>query len=349
MPAVGELVGDEPVAERRVVVVDVERGVDQVRVVPVAVGDRVGASTCRTPAWRSRAPGRSPRRGSRRRQGHGPAGTSFWEDRPGRSTPPPGAGSRSPARACRLRLLQLAQLRRLRASVTPGRTPSSMSASFSQRCRHDSEIPKSFAICASGASPLRATATTSRRNSGGNAFGMIDYPSSEDQILTGQESTEPGAVPSRPQMPLKEVTTSNSPSPQGSSKRSPPLKSQPGERSVTMPMNTTDGVEARGNGSPAAELDACEAGPARNVQHALALADLQLIEYVEVHRHRPRVDQSGPIRSTRPPTQHLRQTMSSPIGSRVGTTDTARSRTLSREPQPHMTHNWSIPDRGGRI
>src|SRR2546423_82451 len=47
-----------------------------------------------------------------------------------------------------------------------------MSARFSQRCRHDSEIPKSFAICAIGAWPLRATATTSRRNSMGNGLGM---------------------------------------------------------------------------------------------------------------------------------------------------------------------------------
>ena len=45
---------------------------------------------------------------------------------------------------------------------------------ISQRCRHDSEIPKSFAICDNGASPLRATATTSRRNSRGNAFGMAN-------------------------------------------------------------------------------------------------------------------------------------------------------------------------------
>src|SRR5690606_35599180 len=59
-------------------------------------------------------------------------------------------------------------------AVTPGRLPSSISASLSHRCRHDSEIPKSFAICANGASPLRATATTSRRNSAGNAFGMTD-------------------------------------------------------------------------------------------------------------------------------------------------------------------------------
>jgi hypothetical protein len=32
----GQFVGDEPVAERRVVVVDVERGVDQIGVVDVA-------------------------------------------------------------------------------------------------------------------------------------------------------------------------------------------------------------------------------------------------------------------------------------------------------------------------
>jgi hypothetical protein len=44
----------------------------------------------------------------------------------------------------------------------PGRTPSSMAASLSQRCRQDWEIPKSFAIRDSEA-PLRATSTTSRR------------------------------------------------------------------------------------------------------------------------------------------------------------------------------------------
>jgi hypothetical protein len=38
----GELVGDEPVAELGVVVVDLSGGVDQVRVVPVAPADRVG-------------------------------------------------------------------------------------------------------------------------------------------------------------------------------------------------------------------------------------------------------------------------------------------------------------------
>jgi hypothetical protein len=36
-PDAGELVGDEPVAELRVVVVEVDRGVDEVGVVPVAL------------------------------------------------------------------------------------------------------------------------------------------------------------------------------------------------------------------------------------------------------------------------------------------------------------------------
>jgi len=58
-------------------------------------------------------------------------------------------------------------------AVTPARVPSSMSARFSQRCRHDSETPKSVAIWDIGASPLRATATTSGRNSMGNALGML--------------------------------------------------------------------------------------------------------------------------------------------------------------------------------
>jgi len=39
----GEFVGDESVAELRVVVVDVDGGVDQLGVVPVALADGVGA------------------------------------------------------------------------------------------------------------------------------------------------------------------------------------------------------------------------------------------------------------------------------------------------------------------
>jgi hypothetical protein len=41
--ALSELVADEAVAEPRVVVVDIAGGVDQVGVVPVPLGDRIGA------------------------------------------------------------------------------------------------------------------------------------------------------------------------------------------------------------------------------------------------------------------------------------------------------------------
>jgi hypothetical protein len=37
-----ELIGDEPVAELRVVVMDLERGMDEVRIVPVPLRDGVG-------------------------------------------------------------------------------------------------------------------------------------------------------------------------------------------------------------------------------------------------------------------------------------------------------------------
>jgi hypothetical protein len=63
-------------------VVDVDRGVDQMSVVPVALGHRFRAPLVESLAWRSPAPGRSSRLGScgsGRRRVHGPAGTSFWE------------------------------------------------------------------------------------------------------------------------------------------------------------------------------------------------------------------------------------------------------------------------------
>ena len=41
-PADGELIGDEPIPERRVVVMNIHRGVDQMRVVPLTIRDRIG-------------------------------------------------------------------------------------------------------------------------------------------------------------------------------------------------------------------------------------------------------------------------------------------------------------------
>lgn len=71
----GQFLCDESVPERWIVAVDVDSHVDQVGVVPVPRRDRIGVPLAER---LDGAPGRSPQRGSRRRQGKGPAGTSFW-------------------------------------------------------------------------------------------------------------------------------------------------------------------------------------------------------------------------------------------------------------------------------
>lgn len=58
-------------------------------------------------------------------------------------------------------------------ALTPRRLPSSTSAACNQLRRHDSLIPKSLAICVIGASPPRATATMSSRNSFGWGLGTV--------------------------------------------------------------------------------------------------------------------------------------------------------------------------------
>ncbi len=197
---VGELVGDEPVLEARVVPVDLEcssggMAVDQV---PLTDRDRlpgIEGLPREPPAAR-----RSPRRGSRRRQGPGPAGTSFWGlTQPQVRLRQVRRSARSTSFSCsRSRILRLASLSSaFSAAVLPGRTPSSTSAWRSQFRRHDSEIPKLAASLAIGASPLRATATTSSRNSFGWGAGMST--SSQRSLLgpTDQVSTEPSAVPYR--------------------------------------------------------------------------------------------------------------------------------------------------------
>ena len=63
------LVSDEPVPERRVITVDVEGGVDQVRLVPVAAADRTLAPRVVGLFGEAEHPA-----------GNGPAGMSFWGD-----------------------------------------------------------------------------------------------------------------------------------------------------------------------------------------------------------------------------------------------------------------------------
>ncbi|MEX1092732.1 MAG: phage Gp37/Gp68 family protein, partial [Acidimicrobiia bacterium] len=66
-------------------------------------------------------------------------------------------------------------------SVSPSRLPSSISARRTQRLRQDCETPKSRATWLIGASCRRATATTSLRDSSGNAFGMVSFLPSEGE------------------------------------------------------------------------------------------------------------------------------------------------------------------------
>ncbi len=110
-----------------------------------------------------------------------------------RRTPPRGAGSRSPAPASD----SVASTRGAPPTPTtsgPAGPRHRCSPWANQRCRHDSEIPKSFAIWRSELSPLRATATTSRRNSEGNALGMVtSFPA-----RTNPHTTEVNRTRGRP-------------------------------------------------------------------------------------------------------------------------------------------------------
>src|ERR1700749_760148 len=89
-----------------------------------------------------------------------------------------------------IRAAQLPQLSRLLSGDVPPQ-PVVDIGELSQRCGQGSQIPKSFPICDSDASPLRATATTSRQNSVGKAFGVLVILQ-RGRILTGKESTQLG-------------------------------------------------------------------------------------------------------------------------------------------------------------
>ncbi len=55
-----EFVADEPVAERGIILVGIPRGVGQVGVVPITLGDRVGAPLIERLFGEALSPGRSP-------------------------------------------------------------------------------------------------------------------------------------------------------------------------------------------------------------------------------------------------------------------------------------------------
>src|SRR5215831_601617 len=191
----GELAGDEPVPERRVVMVDAHRGVDQVCFIPGPVADWVLLPRVERLLAKAQHP-------AGHRDGDPVSGKVEDQREPHFgliSRAKNAAARRKTSFSCSSSLLRRRSSRSSAdsAAVTPGRVPSSISASFSQRCRQDSEIPKSFAICETGACPLRATATTSRRNSIGNGLGtLIILPARTDPHRQGVNST--GGSPLRP-------------------------------------------------------------------------------------------------------------------------------------------------------
>ena len=145
-PSLGELVGDEPVPERGIVGMHVDRRVDQVRIIPVPARDRILQPPGSRAVSRTSAPDTSPRRGHRRRRVHSRAGRAFW------------AGQvclrqirRRSAKNLDLlleelhALAQLTVLGRFARADTGPPAPVDL-AIFTHRCTHDSEIPKSFAI-----------------------------------------------------------------------------------------------------------------------------------------------------------------------------------------------------------
>jgi hypothetical protein len=138
----GEFVSDEPVPERQIIAMDIEGGVDQVRVVSVPLRHRIALPGIEG------LPGEA---------GH-PAGHHDGNTIGGKAGDQRAAHfgeiSRAKYAAARRRISFSCSSARFRffssrnsadsLLVTPGQIPSPTPASFSQRCRHDSQIPKSF-------------------------------------------------------------------------------------------------------------------------------------------------------------------------------------------------------------
>ena len=106
---------------------------------------------------------------------------------------------------------------------------------------------------------------------------------------------------SRPQIPLNEVTTSNSSSPHGRSEMSPTRKSPPGVRSDAIVDQRRGRVEPSDCGTPPSQLNSRHPGTARDIEDTIVDADVQTIEHVEVDGHAPRIDEGCPVNRSRSP------------------------------------------------
>lgn len=115
----------------------------------------------------------------------------------------------------------------------------STSARRNQFRKHESLIPKSFAITEIGASPLRATATTSSRNSLGWGFGMVNTRPA------GPHGPTHWMSPIRAAVPL--FHRSHQIGDQGSAAPSPPgppqmlrIRAQPRGQGMQLPLEIND-------------------------------------------------------------------------------------------------------------
>jgi hypothetical protein len=70
-----------------------------------------------------------------------------------------------------------------------------VSATFSQRCRHDSEIPKSFAICRNGCVAPTGDGDHAAAERRRERLRHAEHPPATKRISTGQETTYNWAVP----------------------------------------------------------------------------------------------------------------------------------------------------------
>ena len=96
--AAGELISDEPVPERRIVTVDIQGGVDQVRLVPVPGAKRLLLPRVERLHAKAQRPAGHRHGDTPGGKAQGPAGTSFWGDLAGeeRRPPPPAANPALP-------------------------------------------------------------------------------------------------------------------------------------------------------------------------------------------------------------------------------------------------------------
>ena len=175
-----KLIGQEPVAEGRVVAVRVDDQVGQVRIVNVTPRDRV-------PQPLVVALGREIQDPARHRGGDAVLG-QFADERVDHfgewSLAKYAVARRSTSTSCSKTRLRRRSSRIFvaSASLRPGRTPSSTSALLSHSLSVASEIPKSRAICARGASCFLATRTTSSRNSRGYLFDIAAILSQRNSL-----------------------------------------------------------------------------------------------------------------------------------------------------------------------